>query len=147
MIKKLLAGLATALICLSASADSFTYTWVGDVLPPAPHGIKRVTALGSFTIDLTNVQVNGDGSATAYASDEPLFLIRMTSPANYFYRTFDGGSWTIDLATGAVLGGDFHATDASSTYGRGVSVLPTALIEDNFAGGSWHGHWAVTYNP
>jgi hypothetical protein len=138
-IKNLLAGTLVALSCLSASAD-YVYTWVSNPAPPPPHGYTRVTASGYFVASDAAV-----AAGTVTPSDVSYLFVHMSSPANYVYRTFDGGSLQVDPATGVVLSGSFHSTCSFSTYGRGATFTASSIFCDNTAGGAWSGHWAVTH--
>lgn len=141
MMKTLIAMAALAAVS-AVDAATFTYTWVADPLPPFRPGIKRVLASGSFVVKSEAVN-----AGTINPEDVLVLDFKMTSPANYFYRSFDGGSLSVNPTTGEMLSGSLHATDPGSTYGHGAAFSAKAVAEDNPLGGSWHGHWQIIYSP
>jgi hypothetical protein len=128
---------------LPLRASTALYTWTPAPQPPLRPGFHRVVASGSFTVDMAVVT-----TGLIKAADVHNLLFRVSSPANYFYRTFDdGGSFEVDPLTGVIIDGAMHAIDPVSTYGRSMYFFPTLCFCQNVNGGAYRGAWTVTIYP
>jgi hypothetical protein len=126
-------------IAFSCEASTFLYTWVPNPQPPLRPGFHRIVASGTFSVDSSVI-----ASGVILNTQAKDLLFKVSSPANYFYRTFDRGSFQVDPLTGEIIGGGMHGTDSGSTYGKSMFFLPTMDFCENLSGGSFYGHWSVT---
>ena len=143
-MKKLISqGLITVLALsglFATSVQAASYTWVNNPRPPLRFGMKRALLTGSFTVPDSVV-----ATGVIQPSDVTSMFFKVLSPAYYFYTSFDGGQLMVDPVTGMITGGSLHSTDPYSTYGHGATFYANRMAEDNPLGGSWSGHWVVTF--
>lgn len=130
--------IAAAIMAVTGQAATFTYTWVPDTQPPTRPGFHRVIAAGTFVVKDSAIVAGVITPGDVLALD-----FKMSTPANFFYKGFDSGSFAVDPTTGVILSGAMHAVDPVSTYGRGANFTAGRVYEDNVAGGAWSGHWRI----